>query len=101
MTLDTGSSWFELTGNLLQLSGDLRAIEYVRNGANSALLVGGFGGVYRLLNPTTNPNSTWHLLGSGVPQVVVSDLHYNSFDDGWPWAPMGAAPGSSRMREPG
>jgi hypothetical protein len=91
MTLDTGISWFELTRNLPQLSGDLRAIEYVKNGSNSAILVGGFGGVYRLLNPTTNPNPTWHLLASanplalpsppGLPQAVVTDLHYSRFDD--------------------
>ena len=67
----------------------LRTIEEcIDPGANAAsqaddtvvLLVGGLGGVYRTLNPTGNA-PLWGEYGSGMPNVLVTDLHYDRTDD--------------------
>lgn len=43
------------------------------------LLAGGQGGVFRTLAPGADAH--WSEFGAGLPNVLVSDLHYNATDD--------------------
>src|SRR5262249_40872954 len=93
--------WTKLTGNLSGehgLASNLKTIEVVKknNGpqANNAdddtvvLLVGGQGGVFRAtIDLSTIPAGggelpqVWSELGANLPNVVVTDLHYDPTDD--------------------
>jgi hypothetical protein len=82
-SFDEGASWIDLTANLPSLSSDVRAIEVVSRDAsgNTVLIVGGLGGVFQMTNPGS-PGASWTVLGSGLPNGFVLDLHYyNSTDD--------------------
>jgi hypothetical protein len=97
----TASGWTKLTYNLTNFQGSLstsiRTIALYDPGlivpGGGTLLAGGMGGVFRLplipptvaglgasfgpfdLGPTLQPNF-WTQVGQGLPNVVVSDLHY-------------------------
>ena len=48
----------------------------------NTVIVGGFGGVYALRNPgASSPRPRWVKLGDGLPNVVVTDVHYDAKDD--------------------
>jgi hypothetical protein len=94
-TNTAGASWFDLTWNLpsvaQMLSGeaDLRAITLYDPNPTQAgqgvLLVAGFGGVYRLINPSST-TPTWSRYGDPVlnkdfPTVLFTSLTYNATDD--------------------
>src|SRR5262249_34890038 len=79
------ADWTKITGNLNPppgstnppLSNDLRTIELFTPTAASRddfVLVGGFGGVFRTLNP--GPDALWTEFGARMPNVIVSDLRY-------------------------
>ncbi len=89
------ATWTELTGNLADLltlggsKNELTTIELVFDGgANLAsaaddttvLLAGGFGGVFRAINPDAT-SAQWAEFGTGMPNARVSDLHYDARDD--------------------
>jgi hypothetical protein len=79
-TTDAGATvaaWTRLTGNLGSFTSNLRTIE-LHQGATLVLLVGGYGGVYRLINPGSG--SVWSELGERMPNVVVTDVHYDTTD---------------------
>ncbi len=87
-TTDAGSTiggWINLTGNLGSLSTDPRVIEVFSPTARpdeQALLVGGFGGVFVLRNPSAaGTTAVWERLGDNLPNVIVTDLHYYRQDD--------------------
>jgi hypothetical protein len=68
-----------LTGNLNSYTKDLRTIQIVGSGSSRVLLVGGQGGVYATINPTSSP--VWTKLGLGLPNVLVKDIQYSPADD--------------------
>ena len=79
-TIDGGTSWSaDLGGTTLpNLLPDARTIELIRSGANSVLLIGGEGGVYRAINPV--PGAVWSLFGT-LPSATVIDLKYDATDN--------------------
>lgn len=84
-TTDAGETWTDITGNLLaegNLGADsLRSVEYIPGGKDG-LIVSGLGGVFSLEAPqTVDQNLTWTRLGTGLPNVVVYDLNYDTTDD--------------------
>ena len=83
-------------GSINSILNDFRTIEVVRESGEIILLVGGepinrtvmgtdSGGVARLRNAdafvTGGPLPTWTVLGTGLPNVITTDLHYNKEDD--------------------
>jgi hypothetical protein len=74
-TTDMGANWIPRTGNLASLTSNLQTIEFAGQGAVAAILVGGQGGVFRMI--TNNPG-VWGEFGAGLPNAVTSDLDYNA-----------------------
>ena len=75
-TTDAGANWTARTGDLG--NSNITSIEYVEHGAVDAVLVGGLGGVYRML---TDDPGDWSEFGIGMPNAVTFDLEYNVTDD--------------------
>jgi Ca2+-binding RTX toxin-like protein len=87
---NAGQDWQDITGNFGNLltgfgNNALRTIEIFPGTAadgDESLLVGGQGGVYRLINSATaDANAIWTSFGQGLPNVIVTDLHYDKTDD--------------------
>jgi len=74
-TTDMGATWTNRTGNLTSLTSNLQTIEFAGQGAVAAILVGGQGGVFRMI--TNNPG-LWGEFGAGLPNTVTYDLDYNA-----------------------
>jgi hypothetical protein len=91
----TSANWKDVTDNLDSLAPTATLVQYQDNGAFSrspiqtielydptpgrqpgdgVLLAAGLGGVFSLRLGSNDP--CWHRLGKGLPNVVVSDLHY-------------------------
>jgi Dockerin type I domain/RTX calcium-binding nonapeptide repeat (4 copies) len=81
VTDDAGANtaFTNLTNNLGNFTSDVRTIEFVTGGAAPVLLVGGQGGVYRMVGPTTS--TLWSEVGLNLPNSPVNDLHYDATDD--------------------
>ena len=75
-TTDAGGTWRNDTGNLP--TNELRTVQYIASGAASALLVGGLGGVFRMM---MNKPKVWTNYGIGMPNAMVSELDYNEADN--------------------
>ncbi|HNE16938.1 MAG TPA: hypothetical protein PLL39_12960, partial [Rhodocyclaceae bacterium] len=89
----TNCTFTQITGNLTDLiqvggrSTELGAIElYFDNAGTNAtgddtevVLVGGWGGVFRAINP--GATGAWSEFGVGLPNVLVTDLQYDKTDD--------------------
>jgi hypothetical protein len=75
----TAAGWTELTYNLGSLTHSVRTLELYdaspgSQPGDSVLLAGGLGGVYRFV---TGPSGTgWAQYGAGMPNALVTDLHY-------------------------
>lgn len=94
-TNDFDYLWTDITGNLGEVAGlatgsrddNLYTVEVVVDpGPTSAssddqniLLVGGRGGVFRSIAPSATGH--WSELGRGMPNTIVTDLHYDTTDD--------------------
>ena len=79
-TVDTGTSWTDVTGNLGSFSpGNLRSIEFASNGSTQALLAGTDRGVY--LSFRSSGFAAWKPLGTGLPNAPVFDLDYDPDGD--------------------
>ncbi|HMF14029.1 MAG TPA: sialidase family protein, partial [Gemmataceae bacterium] len=80
MTQDGGHTWNLIRGPAA--ASPYRTIEVVRTAGQQVLLLGGLGGVYRAIDPdpVTNLTPRWSELGRGLPNVLVTDLHYNDTD---------------------
>jgi hypothetical protein len=80
LTLNAGSSWINITGNLPSLNpGQLRSVAFVSNASGEALVVGGNNGVFVAL--ASSGFTVWDRLGTGFPNALVYQLDYNSVDD--------------------
>lgn len=72
-SLDGGATWLDVTGNIGSISSfDFRTIEYISDPAGDQIALGTRSGVY-VANALS---STWALLGTGLPDVLVFDLRY-------------------------
>jgi photosystem II stability/assembly factor-like uncharacterized protein len=79
-TLDAGTNFQELTGNLPTLTGDVRTIEaFTAHG--EVIFVAGYGGVFACKNPRTGKFAFWQKHGNNFPNAVVTGLHYSAADD--------------------
>jgi hypothetical protein len=100
---DTGGTpvveydWTDLTGRLGEIASKLRTIELFKTGTGAsandatddtaAILVGGLGGVFKTsidlstLTPGGSPDLIWSEYGAGLPNILVTDLRYDSLDD--------------------
>ncbi|MCA9008243.1 MAG: hypothetical protein KDB01_00780, partial [Planctomycetaceae bacterium] len=76
MTSTTGASWTDITGNL-PTGSVLRSLEFI-NATFDAVVVGTNLGVFASLITTLG---TWIPYGSGLPNVPVWDMDYDSADD--------------------
>ena len=84
--------WTNLTGNLNNLTRTLKTIEIVQkdkgtlNDADDdtfVMLVGGLGGVFKTeldLDTLGSANPVWTEYGAGLPNQIVTDLHYDTTD---------------------
>src|SRR5262249_40405289 len=77
-TQDAGEHWQDITGNLSVPL--LISLEVVKTNGQTVLLVGGTGGVYRAILPGVF-TPTWSGLGEGLPNILVTDLHYDATND--------------------
>ncbi len=66
-----------LTGNLESLSRAFRTLELVITGSGPLLLVGGQGGVF-LTSDVNAVGPKWEEIGTGLPNAVVNDLHFDA-----------------------
>ncbi len=94
-TGDFDYEWFNISGNIGQVAGvrsgkgddDSSTIEVVvdpgptaaSNDDTDILLVGGKGGVFRSVAPAVNGH--WSEFGRSLPNILVTDLHYDPTDD--------------------
>jgi hypothetical protein len=77
-TTNAGQSWTNRTGNLASITNNIQSIQVAAAGATDAVLVGGLGGVFRML--TNNPG-VWSEFGADLPNTVGFDLAYNAAAD--------------------
>ena len=78
-TDDAGATWDDITGDLATLSpGRLTSIAYSTSNADGSVIVGSTTGVFVGRGPTF---TTWHVLGAGLPRVLVYDLEYDAVDE--------------------
>ena len=76
-TLDGGTSWTDVSGNIQSFAPiALRGIAYIPRGANDALVVSTFNGIYVAYESTGF--TAWSPLGTGMPNVPIFDLHYDA-----------------------
>ncbi len=80
-TGDGGQTWRDVTGSLRIT--DLTSVELIKRPGRDALFVGGLGGVYRAFVPDAMPEEQpqWVRFGFGFPNVLVTDLDFDSGDD--------------------
>ena len=70
---DGGTTWQDVTGNLGTISAqDFRTIEFIPSAFGDGVALGTRSGVYY----AAVNSSSWSLLGSGLPDVLVFDLRY-------------------------
>lgn len=74
-TLNMGGDWIPRTGSLV--NNLLKTVEFIDNGAVDALLVGGLGGVFRMI---TNSPNVWSEYGQFLPNAITFDLDFVADD---------------------
>src|SRR5262249_38613744 len=82
-TTNAGGSWINRTGNLSAIQGVtpgnnlIQTVEFCELGAVDCVLVGGSGGVFRMI--TNNPN-VWSEYGRFMPNAVTYELKFVADD---------------------
>lgn len=81
MTSDAGTSWTDITGDLLSFTSDFRTLSFVSTALFDAIVVGTGSGVY--FSPLTSFGTigSWVNLGANLPNAIVYDMEYDSTDD--------------------
>ncbi len=77
-TLDGGTVWTNITGNLFSLANEFRSIEFVEAFPDDGLVVGTDTGVYFA---DSSEFTFWSELGTDLPNVIAYDLDYDPNDD--------------------
>ena len=83
-TFSDSWSWTDLTRNLPSLPGGdkLQSVEVARDGGQVVILVGGVGGVYRLIGqPPWSSGARWTEFGVNLPNSLVTDIDSITPDD--------------------
>lgn len=75
---DGGASFTDITGDIPAAAKDFRSLEFIRNGANWAVVVGTSRGVHAARNSAV---TDWGLVGTGMPNVPVWDMDYDADDN--------------------
>jgi hypothetical protein len=81
-SFDEGQNWTELTGDLTNRMTAIQSVEVFStdaSGGNTVLMVGTMNGVFQLRN-AGQAGAAWSLLGEGLPNAIVYDLHYDYTD---------------------
>jgi len=82
-SFNEGVSWIDITANLPSLTSQVHSIEIFSPDAtlrNMVLIAGGLGGVFQMRRPGA-AGASWSPLSTGLPHVLVRELHYNYADD--------------------
>ncbi|HEX5273126.1 MAG TPA: sialidase family protein, partial [Gemmataceae bacterium] len=82
-SLNSGTTWINLTANLGTLSPSVRTIQIFSpspSPLNTVLLVGGQNGVFQLRRPGAAGGS-WSAVAAGFPHALVYDLRYDYTDN--------------------
>ncbi|MFO0843987.1 MAG: hypothetical protein U0797_16575 [Gemmataceae bacterium] len=71
------------TDNLITLTSQLRAVAVVPSASGNVPVVGGLGGVFRLLPPSAAacPDAPWSKYGQDLPHALVRGLSYDAATD--------------------
>lgn len=80
-TADAGASFTQITGNLGTFTNRTVSITVFGNTAapnDEAVFIGGLGGVFGTDKPTAGAGTTWARFGTGMPNVLVSDVRYEA-----------------------
>ncbi len=77
-TVNTGSSWTDITGTGLPAGLNFRSLAFVAGPVSSMLVLGTNRGVYKM---STSQVGVWEPLGANLPTVLVFDMDYNATDD--------------------
>jgi hypothetical protein len=79
-TTDAGATWTDITGNLPALGArDFYSAVFVAGDSRDLLLVGTYAGVF--VSFSDSGFTAWTKLGIGLPNALVTDLHYDVEDD--------------------
>jgi hypothetical protein len=78
MTADGGSTWTDITGNLLTKATDVWSITYVATATIDAVIVGTNRGIFA---SAAGALGTWARLGGNLPNVLVFDMEYDAADN--------------------
>jgi len=79
MTRDGGTTWTDITDNLLNIGGGhFQSIIYIEGTYNDILIVGAAQGAFASVEPF---GGCWFELGTDLPNAIVHDLDYDKADD--------------------
>ncbi len=79
MTRDGGTTWTDITDNLLNVGGGhFQSIIYIEGTYNDILVVGAAQGAFASVEPF---GGCWFELGADLPNAIVHDLDYDKEDD--------------------
>jgi hypothetical protein len=81
-TANSGGLWTNVTANLGSFSpGAFHSAAYVEGTSDDIVAVGTDRGVYRARISLIGGGTPWDVLGTGLPNALVYDLHYDITDD--------------------
>ncbi len=75
---DGGDSFTDITGDIPAAAKDFRCLEFIRDGADWAILVGSLRGVYAA---GSNAPTDWGVVGTDLPNAYVWDMDYDASDN--------------------
>src|SRR4051812_5055473 len=79
LSRDAGTSWNNITGNLLSVSSiNFSSLEFIPGFQDSSIVVGTRSGVF---TSHMSALGAWEKVGTALPDVLVADLEYNPADD--------------------
>ncbi|RCS42140.1 hypothetical protein DTL42_20125 [Bremerella cremea] len=78
MSGDAGTSWQDITGDLLNYASSLWSVSYVAGSVMDALVVGTNAGVFMSY---VDSLGTWTELSTGMPNAIVDDMEYDIATD--------------------
>ncbi len=77
-SIDGGATFTDITGDIPAAAKDFRSLEFIRSGAEWAVVVGTLRGVYAARYSAV---TDWGLVGTGMPTVHVWDMDYDAADN--------------------
>jgi hypothetical protein len=77
-SINGGVSFTDITGDIPAAAKDFRCLEFIRDGADWAILVGTLRGVYAAIS--TAPTD-WGVVGTDLPNAYAWDMDYDASDN--------------------